>query len=95
MCLFFWQCFYGTLNVLLSVNYSINCFEQAYTCCTTLQVFLQKLSQMAAHEEDMDLFNKAAVKRRKRNPGGNPSQKRPYYGELEDYDLGKATFITC
>jgi hypothetical protein len=55
-----------------------------------LQVYLQKLSQMMSHEEDLDLYSKSApVKRRKRNPGGNPSQKRPYYGELEDFDLGK------
>jgi hypothetical protein len=45
---------------------------------------------MINHEEDLDLYSKSApVKRRKRNPGGNPSQKRPYYGELEDFDLGK------
>ncbi len=56
-----------------------------------LQVYLQKLSQMMGYEEDMNLYSKsAAIKRRKRNPGGNPSLKRPYYGELDDLDLGKA-----
>jgi hypothetical protein len=61
-----------------------------------LQVYLQKLSQMMPHEENLDLYGgggsskgAAAVKRRKRNPGGNPSLKRPYYGELDDIDLGK------